>query len=66
MLITRKSPFSGKVTSQEIPVTKEQIAAWQNGVLIQVAMPNLDADQREFILTGINKEEWDNLMGSEE
>ena len=66
MKITRTSPFSGKVNTMEIDVTQEQIDAWKNGTLIQDAMPNLTADEREFIKTGITKEEWDELFGEEE
>jgi len=62
MLITRKSPFSGKYATREINVTPAQIDAWERGVLIQVAMPNVSADDREFIKTGITSEEWDSLF----
>ena len=59
MLITRKSIITGKETSREIDVTEAQLRSWQNGALIQNAMPNLSADEREFIMTGITPEEWD-------
>lgn len=62
MIITRKSPFSGQLNSMEIPVTKEQLKDWNNGTLIQNAMPNLTADQREFIMTGITPEEWSEIF----
>jgi hypothetical protein len=59
MRIIRTSPFSGKTVIREIPVTEEQINAWQNGELIQNAMPNISAEDREFIKTGITDEEWE-------
>lgn len=59
MIIKRKSPFSGKENEQDIPVTQEQLDKWKGGMLIQNAMPNLTADQREFLMTGITKEEWE-------
>ena len=62
MQITRTSTLSGITRSLEIPCTEEQMAAYKNGALIQVAFPNLTADQREFILTGITKDEWDELF----
>jgi hypothetical protein len=65
MIITRTSMFSGKVHSMEIPVTEAQIEAWQNGELIQNAMPNLTPDQREFLMTGVTPEEWEAEFGSE-
>lgn len=63
MKITRTSPFSGKTNTREIPVTQEQIDAWRGGVLIQDAMPNLSADDREFLMTGTTPEEWKELFG---
>lgn len=59
MLIKRKSPFSGNVNELEINVTQEQLDDWKSGTYIQYAMPYLSADDREFIMTGITKEEWD-------
>jgi hypothetical protein len=61
MLITRTSPFSGATNSLEINVTQEQLDMWKAGTLIQNAMPNLTADEREFIKTGITAAEWDTL-----
>ena len=63
MLITRRSPLSGKVNTRDIPVTKAQLADWRAGVLIQDAMPNIAADDREFIKTGITAEEWNAVFG---
>ncbi len=65
MQITRTSPFSGAVNTQEIPVTQAQLDAWQSDSLIQNAMPNLTSDQREFIMTGITAEEWDSMDSDE-
>lgn len=56
MLITRKSPFTGKTRTMDIPVTQEQLDRWQNGTLIQNAMPNIAPEHREFIMTGITNE----------
>jgi len=39
-------------------ITMDQYDAWQGGELIQNAMPNLTADEREFLMTGITPEEW--------
>jgi len=36
----------------------DQYDAWKGGELIQNAMPNLSADEREFLMTGITPEEW--------
>ena len=63
MLIEKESPFSGNKNVMDIDVTEEQIASWQGGELIQEAMPNLSADEREFLMTGITAEEWENHFG---
>lgn len=65
MLITRTSQYSGQTHSMDIPVTEQQYLSWENGTAIQNAMPDLPADQREFIMTGITPEEWIELFGSE-
>jgi hypothetical protein len=64
MLISRISMLSGEIHVRLLPVTQEQLDAWNSGVLIQVAMPNLSADDREFIKTGITTDEWESLFGS--
>jgi hypothetical protein len=66
MLITKTSPFTGKMHTIDIPVTEEQLANWRLGALIQNAMPNLTAAEREFLMTGITPEEWALTFGEEE
>lgn len=63
MAITRQSPFTGKKATMMLDVTADQIADWKSGTLIQDAFPNLSADEREFIKTGITPEDWDNMFG---
>jgi len=62
MKITRVSSFTGIERSMEIPVTQEQLDRWAAGELIQNAMPELTADEREFIKTGVTPEEWENVF----
>jgi len=67
MLITRTSPISNTERTLDIPCTEEQLYDFEvNGTHIQHAMPNLSPDQREFILTGITDQEWNEVMGDEE
>ena len=42
------------------------MAAFQRGALVQDAFPHLSPDEREFIITGITKEEWDDTFRDEE
>ena len=62
MIITRTSTLSGHISSMDIDVTLEQVASWEQGELVQNAMPNLSADDREFIMTGITPTEWNEMF----
>lgn len=66
MEITRKSIISGEVRTRDLPVTETQYALYLEGALIQDAFPQLNADDREFILTGITAEEWNETLGGAE
>lgn len=66
MLIERKSILTGVVRVRDIPVTAEQILAWEQGQLIQTAMPNISPEDREFIMTGVVAEEWDKTFKEDE
>lgn len=57
MNITRTSIWSGKSNTRDIDVTSEQLDEWNDGMLIQHAMPHLSADDREFLINGITPEE---------
>ena len=59
MEITKTSIHSGITRTLTLDVTAEEIANWKAGELIQVAMPRLNADEREFIKTGITSQEWE-------
>ena len=58
MNITRTSQVSGKEHTLDLPVTPEQMAAYEAGALLQDAFPHLPAPEREFIKSGITPEEW--------
>jgi len=66
MIVTRKSAISGKTNSLDLPITEEQIVRFETGELIQRAFPQLSAEQREFILTGITPEEWKATFSDED
>lgn len=58
MQITRKSIVTGKVHTVDLPINEYQLARYEGGALAQDAFPELDADGREFIISGITPEEW--------
>lgn len=67
MNITRVDPFTQKENTRDIPVSEEALQAWHDGHgLIQNLMPNLTPDEREFIMTGIMPESWDELFSEHE
>ena len=58
MRIERRSPRTGKMNVMDLPITQAQLNKWKSGMLIQNAMPNLTADEREFLMTGFTPEDW--------
>lgn len=65
MIIRKQSIHSGIWREVDLPVTPEQISAWMDGAHIQRVMPHLTADQREFLMTGIIAEEWEEMFKEE-
>lgn len=59
MLIRRRSVVSRRETERVMNVTPAQLQAWRDGELIQRAMPQLSAEEREFLMTGITPPEWE-------
>ena len=66
MNITMTSPFTGKVNTLDLDITAQQLKRWQEGELIQNVMPDLSADEREFLMTGYMPGEWEQMFGEEE
>jgi hypothetical protein len=49
----------------EIVCTKQQLANWQRGQLIQVALSNVPAEDREMLITGICGLCWKKMFAKE-
>lgn len=65
MIVKRKSVLSGIERTRDIPANPEDMLLWETGAVnIQDAMPYLNDDDREFILTGITQEEWDKAFSN--
>lgn len=66
-LIENISQLTGKLTSMllgiDLPDFITDFQTWQSGALLQDAFPELSADAREFIKTGISPEEWEAAFG---
>lgn len=64
MKIKMKSPLTGIVNEKDLDITQEQYDNWNNGMLIQRAMPHLTSEEREFLITGLlNTEEFNKFIG---
>jgi hypothetical protein len=62
MKITRRSPLTGKEVTLELDITQEELSAWEDGELVQLAFPRLNVDEREFMLTGLAPGEWEKIF----
>lgn len=49
----------------DLKVTPTQLARWEAGAPAQDVFTFLDADEREFIMTGIIPGEWEEYLGDE-
>jgi hypothetical protein len=67
MYIKRKSVISGIERTRSIPVNPDDYISWQAGLgSVQDLMPYLSDNDREFILSGITPEEWDEAFAENE
>jgi hypothetical protein len=65
--VQKKSQLTGKINTMTLNVTYAQLTAYQKGeALIQDIFPQLNADEREFILNGITPDEWKEKFGGSE
>jgi hypothetical protein len=63
MLITKASRISGKISSMDLNITSEQLDRVNLGIeLIQNIVPHLSSEEREFLITGITTDEWNELF----
>jgi len=60
--ITRRSPLTGRTNTMRLDLSEGALHAWNCGMLAQDAMPNLSADEREFVMTGITPYEWEEYI----
>ena len=65
--VTRISPLTGNVNKMYLDITQEQVEEWnkpgKERRLIQDIFPNLNEDEREFIMTGYTPADWRQLHG---
>ena len=70
MKISRTNGITKTTSTMDIDITPEQFEEWviskqiANGRMIQDIMPNISAGEREFLMTGITPEQWENMFGN--
>ena len=66
--VTRQSVITRKMNTMELPISQEHLDIYDTvgDILVQDAFPNLDKEQREFLISGITPDEWNNTFGEEE
>lgn len=57
--------LSGVTRTRHLDITEEQELRIQAGELVQDVVPHLSADDREFLMTGITADEWEQMFGEE-
>ena len=62
MKITKTSVLTNITRTKEINITLEELHRWKSGELIQNVVPYLSTYDREFLINGTTKEEWDKFF----
>ena len=62
MVIKKKNILTGNSSTMDLPVTEEQLFIWKKGMPIQICMPHLNVQQREFLISGMSLEEQNNFF----
>ena len=66
MIISMRHPFNGQFNTMDINITREQYNRFIEGKEnIQTIMPNITADEREFLISGLLPDEFDQLFNND-
>ncbi len=66
MIVETVSLLTGNKHSREIPITFDQVRRWRSGEFIQDVAPHLTSFEREFMISGITEEEWEEHFGGDD
>ncbi len=63
--VTRQSILTRKMNTMELPILQEHLDIYDKigGFNIQDIFPQLDAEQREFLINGVTPQEWNKYIG---
>jgi len=64
MLVTKKHLLTGAMNTMDLPVTQEQMDLYNSPKRpnVQDIFPDLDVDQREFLISGMLPGDYDNMQ----
>ena len=66
MIISMRHPFNGQFNTMDVNITREQYNRFIEGKEnIQTIMPNITADEREFLISGLLPDEFDQLFNND-
>jgi hypothetical protein len=67
MLVTRISAFTGKSNIKDLPITQFQMEKFESKTdYVNNIFFNLSPEDKQFIQTGVTKEEWAEVLEKEE
>lgn len=67
LVLTRTSIFTKRRNTMTLPITRADFNRYQAGDdLVQNIFPDLNADQREFLMSGATPEEWAGIFPPED
>ena len=65
--LCKPSPITGESTCRTFDMDQmvfdDCYVSWSEGALIQDAFPMLNADEREFLMTGMTPDDWNKVWG---
>ena len=61
--VQNQSLFTGRLNEMDIPASREQLERWQDGEPLLVAMPDLEHDHIEFLVSGMTRAERQERFG---
>lgn len=66
MKITKFSFISQQYNTMDLPVTEDELRRHSMGEHAQNVWPNMPPEQREFLISGITPQEWEETFGGAE
>ena len=63
MIVKRLNLITGKRNTMDLDITEEQLLRFQRGEFVQHVFPNLNATEREFLISGMSEAEQKEIFG---